>query len=162
MKSPAAVRGLLVILLGLLLGACGGGSGDRLQPPDIKYGEDISEMGMFVVDPRYTVATLPKDQDWLLFDDIGEFLRYRQIHTDVAFDIAWVPDFNDESWIKAEEAWYLKSPELTSSPMGWGVATFKDEESAKAAEAQYGGALMTWSEVGQQAWDAPPAPHEHD
>ena len=39
----------------------------------VSYNEDISEMGMFVVDPRYTVAALPGESDeWLLFDDIGE------------------------------------------------------------------------------------------
>ena len=41
---------------------------------EINYGVDMAEMGMPVVDPRFTVATLPDDSDeWLLFDDIGEF-----------------------------------------------------------------------------------------
>lgn len=163
MKAQASVtRVLLVLVLSALLTACGGEGSDRLAPPDIAYGKDISEMGMFVVDPRYTVATLPEGQEWLLFDDIGEFLRYTQIHSDVRFDIMWVPDFNDESWVKAEEAWYLESRELTSSPMGWGIATFKDEQSAKDAAAKFGGTIMTWDEVGKQTWDSPPAPHDHD
>lgn len=143
----------------LVLAGCGGDDAISLDPPDIEYGVDMSEMGMAVVDPRYTAAVRPEGEDeWILFDDNGEFLKYLQVHPDTSYEVQWVHDFNDEQWVRAEDAWYLESRELTTSPMGWGVATFKDEESAKAAQDEFGGDLYSWDEVRQRTWDQPPGP----
>lgn len=145
----------------VVLAGCGGDDESRTDPPNIEYGVDMAEMGMPVVDPRYTVAILPEgEEDWILFDDVGEFLKYMTTRDGMTYDAMWVHDFNDESWVSAEEAWYLESRELTSSPMGWGVATFKDEESALAAQEEFGGELYTWETVLDETWDRPPGPGE--
>lgn len=150
-----------LLLAGFVLVACGGDDESRLDPPDIEYGVDMAEMGMPVVDPRYTVAILPEgEEEWILFDDVGEFLKYITTRDDVTYDAMWVHDYSDESWVKAEDAWYLESRELTSSPMGWGVATFKDQESASTAQVELGGDLYDWESVQQETWDRPPAPGE--
>lgn len=139
----------------------GGDDGVSLDPPEIRYGEDISEMGMFVVDPRYTVATLPEDTDeWLLFDDIGELFKYRHEHADAGFQVMWVNDYHAETWLHADAATYLESSELTS-PMGWGVAAFEDETDAAALQAEIGGELLSWDDVTSRAWIAPPGPEAH-
>lgn len=141
----------------MALAGCGGDK-RSLDPPEIRFNEDISEMGMFVTDPKFTVATLlAGEAEWLLFDDIGEFLKYTQ-HRKPDYDAAWVPDYNDESWIKAEDAWYLESPSLRHSPMGWGVGCFKDETSASAAVDELGGELYRWDTVFGKTWDMPPKP----
>lgn len=151
-----------LLVTAFVLVACGGEDDEaRLQPPDIEYGVDMAEMGMPVVDPRYTVAALPEESnEWVLFDDVGEFLKYIQTRS-TEFEIMWVHDFNDESWVEAQDAWYLESRELTTSPMGWGVATFKDEESALAAQEEFGGDLYDWESVQEETWDQPPGPHDH-
>lgn len=156
-------RFVVVLISASLLAACGGEDEEaRLEPPDIEYNVDISEMGMAVVDPRYTAAALPEGEDeWVLFDDNGELLKYLQNNSGASFDVIWVHDFNDESWVRAEDAWYLESLELTSSPMGWGVATFKDEESARAAQEEFGGDVFDWESVQEETWDQPPGPHGH-
>lgn len=148
------------VLAGWALAACEGDREGRLDPPDIEYGVDMAEMGMPVVDPRYTAAVLPAGEDgWILFDDNGEFLKYYQVH-DGSYAAMWVHDFNDESWVKAQDAWYLESRELTTSPMGWGVAAFKDEASARAAAETHGGDVYSWEQVQAETWDRPPAPGE--
>lgn len=153
--------GIALIAVVAVLVACGGDDENRLDPPEIEYGVDMSEMGMPVTDARFTVATLPKEsEDWLLFDDIGEFLKYVQAH-DQEFDVMWVPDMNTEEWVHAEDALYLESEHLTFSPMGWGVAAFKDEASAQAAQEEHGGDIFTWETVQDQTWDQPPAPEGH-
>lgn len=155
-----AWRIAVLVLAAWVLAACGGDENARTEPPDITYGVDMAEMGMPVVDPRYTAAVLPEgEEDWILFDDNGEFLKYYQVH-DGAYDAMWVHDFNDETWVKAQDAWYLESRELTTSPMGWGVATFKDEESARAAAETHGGDVYSWEQVQVETWDRPPAPGE--
>jgi hypothetical protein len=60
----------------------------------------------------------------------------------------------------AEDAWFVQSIDL-SSPMGWGVAAFREEDAARAFHAAHGGELMTWADTGTRAWDAPPAPDGH-
>jgi nitrous oxide reductase accessory protein NosL len=156
-------RFVAVLVAASLLAACGGDDEQaRLEPPEIEYNVDISEMGMAVVDPRYTAAALPEGEDeWILFDDNGELLKFLQNNPDMPFDVIWVHDYNDESWVRAEDAWYLESPELTTSPMGWGVATFKDEGSARAAQKELGGDLFDWEAVQTETWDQPPGPHHH-
>lgn len=73
----------------------------------------------------------------------------------------WVNDYHDEDWLHAEDAWYVESPEL-NSPMGWGVAAFRDEASAVAMREETGGELLTWEEIEGREWSAPPAPMAYD
>ncbi len=153
---------LLAALVALLtLTACGGDDEVSLDPPSVSYNEDISEMGMFVVDPRYTVAWLPEDGDWILFDDIGEMFKYRVVRfPDAKARVIWVNDYHDQKWLKAEDAWYVQTPEV-NSPMGWGVAAFRDEAAARQFQSETGGERMTWQEVLNATWGAPPAPVPH-
>lgn len=144
----------------LLLVGCGGDDAVSLDPPEVSYGQDISEMGMFVTDPRFTVAALPDEGDWILFDDIGELFKYQDRFPEKEFRATWVNDFHSEEWLKAEDAWYLQSSEL-NSPMGWRVAAFKSKDDALAFQAEHGGDLMTWDEASAIEWTDPPAPGTH-
>lgn len=152
-----ALRLVAAVVLAVFLVACGSEEQD-LTPPDIAYGEAISEMGMFVVDPRYTVAALPEEGDWILFDDIGEVFKYRGGRPDQTFRAIWVNDFHDQTWLDAEDAWYLQSPGL-HSPMGWGVAAFAEEAAAREFQGEFGGDLMRWSDAANRDWIDPPAPN---
>ena len=151
----------VLAIVGVLLAGCGDDE-MSLDPPDIEYGVDMSEMGMPVVDPRFTVATLPKDSnDWLLFDDIGEFLKYHQ-NTSSDFEVMWVPDHDSEEWLKAEDAWYVQSDEFCYSPMKWCVAAFDSEESAHEAHMEYGGEMWNWDQVFDVSWEHAPVPQDHN
>ena len=157
-------RSMLALGLGsaLALAGCGGDKKSSLDPPDVKYNEDTSEMGMFVIDPRYTAAYLPEDGDWILFDDIGELFRYRVMRfPENAIRVIWVNDYHDKAWVNAQEAWYVQSPEI-NSPMGWGLAAFRSEEAARQMQTDVGGEVMTWNDVLAQTWHAPPAPVTHE
>jgi copper chaperone NosL len=150
-------RVTLLIIASLVIAGCADDE-MSLDPPEIRYGEDISEMGMFVVDPRYTVATLPEGSDeWLLFDDIGEFFKYHDTQTDVEFQTMWVNDYYDKTWLPAKEAVYLESREI-NSPMGWGIAAFREEGDAVSMQEQIGGEIMNWAAADARQWTAPPPP----
>jgi copper chaperone NosL len=151
-----------LLAIALLVTGCGGEKKISLDPPDIKYNEAISEMGMFVVDPRYTAAWLPDEGEWILFDDIGEMFKYRVVRfPDTKARIIWVNDYNDREWVKAEEAWYVQTIEV-NSPMGWGLAAFRDEAGAQAFQSEMGGEIMTWNEALERDWRMPPAPVPHN
>jgi copper chaperone NosL len=144
------------------LAGCGSEKEASFDPPDVKYSEDISEMGMFVTDPRFTVAYLPEDGEWILFDDIGEMFRYQVIlHSETKPRAIWVNDYLDKDWMRVEDAWFVQSSDI-NSPMGWGIAAFRDEGAARQLQADSGGVLMSWTDVQNQEWDAPPAPMPQD
>jgi copper chaperone NosL len=162
MSAARISRALLVALLAITILAACGEDEVSLDPPEITYGEDISEMGMFVVDPRYTVATLPDgEEEWLLFDDIGELFKYRDTHPGAEFQVIWVNDYYTEEWLKAEDAWYVESPGV-NSPMGWGISAFENEDEAMAHHEEQSGEKMTWEEADARTWTAPPAPVVHN
>ncbi len=152
------VRMVAIALIALVsLAACGDDK-VSLDPPKVEYGKDVSEMGMFVTDPRFTVATLPEGKkDWLLFDDIGELFKYRDTHADAKFQVIWMNDYHSEKWHKAEEMWFVESTEI-NTPMGWGIAAFAKEDEARTMADEIHGTLMTWEEADARTWSAPPAP----
>lgn len=148
-------------LLMVILAGCGGDDADKLAPPKINYGSDMSEMGMPVTDARFTVAVLPEGtDDWLLFDDIGEFLKYYQ-HESSDFQVIWIPDHNTNEFVHAEDAWFVQADQFCYSPMKWCVAAFGTEDSANAAHSEYGGEIWHWDSIFDADWSEAPAPAEH-
>ena len=146
---------LLVALLAALTG-CGGTSGEP-QPPTIRYGQDVSEMGMIISDPRFAAAIIPERGDAILFDDIGELCKYVQTHPSLLARARFVHEFAGAGWLRAERAWYVRSAEFRS-PMGWGVAAFGEEAAARQAQRERGGDVLTWDALARQDWSHPPAP----
>lgn len=156
------IRIFTVLLASMLVLAACGNDKDSLDPPKINYGVDMAEMGMPVVDPRFTVATLPEGtSNWLLFDDIGEFLKYHQ-HKSSEFQVMWVPDHDSEDWVKAEDAWYVQADEFCYSPMRWCVAAFETEDAASRAHESFGGEMWSWKTVFDADWSQSPVPHGMD
>ena len=152
----------VALLLTLAIAACGGDKKVSLDPPSVRYNQDTSEMGMFVVDPRYTAAWLPEEGEWILFDDLGEMLRYRvDRFPDAKPRVIWVNDYLDAKWLKADEAWYVQTKGV-NSPMGWGIIAFRNEADAQEFIALNGGELMTWDDALARSWPGPPAPTGHD
>ena len=161
MDRPRRSLFFMALTLMFSLAGCGGDNEVSLDPPDVKYNEDISEMGMFVVDPRFTVAYLPDDGDWILFDDLGEMFRYRVMrYPNDNVRVIWVNDFHGKDWLNVEVAWFLQSPQI-NTPMGWGIAAFRDESAARKLQSELGGELMSWSEVQNRQWTGPPTPVPH-
>jgi copper chaperone NosL len=141
----------LALALGLLAG-CADASGAR--PPAIRYGQDVSEHGMIISDPRFAAAALPERGEAILFDDIGELLKYHQAHPQ-DYRALYVNGYLDKQWLRAEEAWYLQSRQIRS-PMGWGLAAFADEPAARRVQGEFGGEILTWTDVLARDWSGPP------
>ncbi len=132
-----------LLALAALTGACARRA--EPEPPNIRYGRDTcAECGMVISEDRFAAAAVA-DADPLLFDDIGCLLLYRQKHRP-AWAAIWVHDYETRSWLGAESAWFLLSPQVRS-PMGWGLAAFGDRTRAQARQADFGGEVLTWSEL---------------
>ena len=152
MKHPAILVLGLALAIGFLAG-CGGAA--EPQPPTIRYGRDTSEHGMIISDPRFAAAALPERGEAILFDDIGELLKYYQAHPQ-SYRALYVNDYLDKRWLRAEDAWYLQSSQIRS-PMGWGLAAFADESAARRVREEFGGEIRAWSDLLARDWSGQPA-----
>ena len=115
---------LLTIVLALLLAGCSRGQSE-IKPPTIRLGEDkCADCDMIINDMRFACAAIHEvsagDYESLLFDDIGDLVRYLAKHSDQTFAASYVHDYETKAWIEADKAAYVSSPEL-KTPMASGL-----------------------------------------
>jgi len=72
----------------------------------------------------------------LHFCDIGDLFAFLKTNPAAAAD-AQVRDFKTNDWINAQQAFYVNSTKKFQTPMGWGIAAFKN----KPEIAEFGNAL---------------------
>jgi uncharacterized lipoprotein len=107
------------------------------------YTED-EEMGVF------TAQAVKEDGTHVYLDDSGCLLNAeRKFNED--FTSSWVRDYNTNEWIDAESAVVVKADVQT--PMKYGYAFFKDEESANKyiSENQTNGVISSWKDIDTEA-----------
>lgn len=116
---------------------------DLSAPPQIRYGEDVCDQcNMIINEPRFAAAYFSEDGDTRRFDDIGEMFLYADDNNE-AVRSYWVHGYEDESWLEADNATYVHSPDLMT-PMGWGLAAFSDGDDAQAFSIERNGTVMTF------------------
>jgi len=102
----------------------------------IQYDESVCiDCGMIISDERYASATIVEGErgsEALLFDDVGDQVRYEYMHPNLVIVARWVHDQNTREWIDAEEAFFIRSKSL-HTPMASGIASFKSKPDADAA-----------------------------
>jgi len=95
-----------------------------------------TECGMVVMmDSKFT-SKITRGDTPLYFCDIGDLFTYlkKKNVQDAGIE---VKDYTSGEWIDARKAFYVKSVKKFDSPMGWGIAAFKDKNEAS----QSGGAM---------------------
>lgn len=140
MKRLVLVSGCLVLLV------AGCGPAKRAdEPPMIRPGQDAcAYCGMIVNEVKYAAAQRTAAGEEQVFDDIGDLLDQQAEHGAQA--LAWVHDFQDASWLRAAEAFYVAAPDL-KTPMGSGIAAFRAREAADAFAAGSRGRVLVWAEM---------------
>ena len=119
----AALRLAAPIVAAIGLGACARPA--KLEPPVVRYGEDVCAYCNMIVseEPHAAAAAVdPGDGriETRLYDDVGCLLRDEAALRGPA---RWVHDLADAAWVGAESATYVKNEQL-QTPMGSGVAAF--------------------------------------
>jgi nitrous oxide reductase accessory protein NosL len=72
----------------------------------------------------------------LHFCDIGDLFAYLKANPAAAAE-AQVKDYSSGSWLNAQQAFYVQSAKKFQTPMGWGIAAFKN----KAETVEFGNAM---------------------
>jgi nitrous oxide reductase accessory protein NosL len=104
-----------------------------------------TECGMMIrMDSKFTSKITQGDAP-LYFCDIGDLFTYlkRKNVQDAKIE---VKDYASGEWIDARKAFYVKSMKKFDTPMGWGIAAYKDK-----SEASQSGTVMDF-ETTAKAW----------
>lgn len=133
-RSPAARLCAAASAAALWLTGCG--ESDPTAPPQITYGVSVCvDCDMIISDERFASATIVQDDRGgatpLLFDDVGDQIRYERAHPDLEILARWVHDYQTKEWVRADAAFYVRSDRL-HTPMASGIAAFAREEDARA------------------------------
>ena len=128
----------------VLLAGCQKGS---MEPVNIEPNDMCAFCRMSISEKRYAAELVQHDGEALKFDDIGCMVNFtKQKHIGAASGAAFVMDFDRREWLKANDAFYVRSSEF-KTPMNGGIVAFKDQPSAAAAAAKYHGTTLRFAEV---------------
>ncbi|MEJ5339807.1 MAG: nitrous oxide reductase accessory protein NosL [Aquificaceae bacterium] len=134
------LRVLWAFLLLLFLFSC---KSDKPEP--IKLGEDVCEYcKMVIADERFAAEVITKKGKVYKFDAIECMVGYFNENEE---DIkkAYVVNFlNPKEFIPAEEAVYVRSPDIRS-PMGMNLSAYRSEEEARKMLEGKQGEILRWS-----------------
>lgn len=116
-------------------------------PVAIEANDMCSFCRMSISEERYAAELIDENGEVFKFDDIGCMANFiKQKRNNVRIDATFVMDFDRRDWLRAEDAFYVRSAEL-KTPMNGGMAAFSDESSAQAAVAKYHGTKLGFAEV---------------
>ena len=114
------------LFLLILLPACASG----IQPVPIEASDMCSFCKMAISEKQFAAEIITENEEVLKFDDIGCLLRYRQRVGDQPKAAAiFFVDYETQNWIKAENAFFVKSKTI-KTPMGSGIVAFADKAKA--------------------------------
>jgi len=136
----------------LMLGACSDG------PRDIYTGSDVCHhCHMTVSEERFASQLVTDRGRAYVFDSVecmAEFVNQEGVE-EGAIRSLWVTDFSEPgTWIRAEDARFLRSDELRS-PMGMNLSAHGSGEAAAGLQTEFGGEVVGWREVRRMVAEAP-------
>ena len=102
---------------------------------------------MAISEKRYAAELIDSEGAGFKFDDIGcmaNFIKGQK--TVMKVEAFYVTDFDDGQWIKADDAYFVRSSEL-ATPMNGGIIAFKNQSHAQEAISKYSGKLLSFKDI---------------
>jgi nitrous oxide reductase accessory protein NosL len=91
-----------------------------------------TECGMMVQMESKFTSKITQGETTLYFCDIGDLFTYLKKNNMKVAGVE-VKDYTTGEWIDARKAYYVNSSKKFRTPMGWGIAAFKDRNDASKA-----------------------------
>lgn len=140
MKNLLLIPTLMMLVL---LSAC------EPERQEIFYGEEeCAHCSMIIADPQFAGQLLTSTGNHHNFDTIECMAAY--VETDAIDDedihSLWVASFDEEKWIRADEAYFLRSDNL-ASPMSMNLTAHEGSEIAQQHQQEYTGEVLGWDEI---------------
>lgn len=142
------VRSWLWCCCGLLL-FFSGCKTTKLQPVAIEREDMCSYCKMAISEKKYAAEFIDSEEKVFKFDDMGcmlNFVKSKKISNVAAY---FVMDFDEGQWLKADDAYFVRSSEV-DTPMGGGFIAFRDQTKAQQAVEKFKGKLFRFNEVVNQ------------
>jgi copper chaperone NosL len=118
-----------------------------IEPVSVEANDMCSFCRMSISEKRYVAEFIDDDGQVLKFDDIGCMASFVQQKKNRApIRATFVMDFDAREWLKAEDAFYVRSSEF-DTPMGFGIVAFKDQTRAQAEATKNRGTMLRFSDV---------------
>ena len=141
---PGGAFRLSVVLILTLLAGC---QTSTTEPVALAPEDMCSYCRMAISEKRYAAELLDSEGRAHKFDDIGCMGNFVNRHEpDVKPMAYFVMDFDKRIWIKAEDAYYVRSSEVTT-PMNGGIIAFQAQSKAQQAAENYHGTVHRFKEV---------------
>ena len=119
---------LTSVMAVLFLGGCGD---KEYKPKEISAETDVCEVcNMTIAYMDYAGQIVFKNNDHLVFDDLGCLMEYIIDNGEGNIGAAYIKDESTNQWINVKDAVYVYEANYWT-PMNYGVLAFTDEESAK-------------------------------
>lgn len=118
---------------------------EAVEPVSLSPEDMCDYCKMAVSEKRYAAELIDAEGKAFKFDDIGCMSSFVQRDSAKA-SAYFVMDFEERQWIKAEDAFYVRSREL-NTPMNGNVAAFKNQAKAQEAADKYHGNLVSFKEI---------------
>jgi len=97
--------------------------------PAVSETVHCTECGMMVEVKSPFAARIVQGEKTSYFCDIGDLLSYVK-RKGVQGASVGVKDFDSNEWIDGNKAFFVKAEKKFKTPMGWGIAAFKDKNKA--------------------------------
>lgn len=119
----------------------------KVEPVALAPEDMCSHCKMAISEKQYAAELIDSDGQAFKFDDIGclvNFIKKGSINLTGAS--LFVMDFNQRQWVNADNAYYVRSSEITT-PMNGGIVAFKEQAKAQEAAGKYHGKLLRLKEL---------------
>lgn len=121
----------------------------KITPVALAPEDMCSYCRMAISEKQYAAEVIDSDGGAFKFDDIGCMVNFVQSKKSKAPIAAYfVMDFDKRDWVKAEDAYYVRTSEVTT-PMNGGIIAFSTQSQAQQAVDKYRGKLLRWKDIVQ-------------
>lgn len=118
-----------------------------VDPVAIAPEDMCSYCKMAISEKQYAAELIDSDGQVMKFDDIGCLLNFIKRNSIAVAGVSlFVMDFDQRQWVKAENAYYVKSPGVMT-PMNGGIIAFKDQSNAQETAGKYHVKLLRLKEL---------------
>lgn len=119
----------------------------KFEPVSLAPEDMCSYCRMAISEKQFAAEVIDGDSRAFKFDDIGcmvDFVEGKKNEVPIA--AYFVMDFDKREWIKGEDAYYVRAPEVLT-PMSGGVIAFSTQSQAQQAVDKYQGTLLRWRDI---------------
>ena len=142
---------LMRSVLVLAVAASGCSRGGAEGPPPLRLGRDVcAACGMMVSEERSACGVVVEkdgEREHAVFDDLGCLFEFERSGEPRVVAV-YAKDRGTGAWVESASAWVLVSDkERLRTPMGSGMAVYRDQTRARAGAVEFGGDVVRMDEA---------------